>query len=90
MAEMVIYEVHVKGFSKLWDVLPENLRGTYAELGSREAIDYFKKLGITAVEVLPIHHFVNDSFLEGRGLTNYWGYSSIGYLAPEARYSSRG
>ena len=90
MAETVIYEVHVKGFSKLWSVLPENLRGTYAGLGSREAIEYFKKLGVTAVEVLPVHHFVNDSFLEGRGLTNYWGYSSIGYLAPESRYSSSG
>jgi isoamylase len=90
MAETVIYEVHVKGFSKLWSALPENLRGTYAGIGSREAIEYFKKLGITAVELLPIHHFVNDGFLEGRGLTNYWGYSSIGYLAPDSRYSSGG
>jgi glycogen operon protein len=90
MAETVIYEVHVKGFSKLWPVLPEKLRGTYAGLGSAQAIDYFKKLGVTAVEVLPIHHFVNDSFLEGRGLSNYWGYSSIGFLAPESRYSSSG
>ena len=90
MAETIIYEAHVKGFSKLWSVLPEKLRGTYAGLGSSEAIEYFKKLGITAVEVLPIHHFVNDSFLEGRKLTNYWGYSSIGFLAPEARYSASG
>ena len=90
MAETVIYEVHVKGFSKLWTALPEKLRGTYAGLGSSEAIAYFKKLGVTAIEVLPVHHFVNDSFLEGRGLTNYWGYSSIGYLAPDARYSSGG
>ncbi len=90
MAETVIYEVHVKGFSKLWSALPEELRGTYAGLGSQEAIAYFKKLGITAVEVLPVHHFVNDSFLAGRQLTNYWGYSSIGYLAPDARYSSGG
>jgi len=90
MSETVIYEVHVKGFSKLWDVLPEKLRGTYAGLGSQEAIAYFNKLGITAVEVLPVHHFVNDSFLEGRGLTNYWGYSSIGYFAPESRYSASG
>ena len=90
MAETVIYEVHVKGFSKRWDALPENLRGTYAGLGSQEAIAYFKRLGITAVEVLPVHHFVDDSFLEGRGLTNYWGYSSIGYLAPESRYSASG
>ena len=90
MAETIIYEVHVKGFSKLWSALPENLRGTYAGLGSPAAIEYFKKLGVTAIEVLPVHHFVNDSFLEGRGLTNYWGYSTIGYLAPEARYSSAG
>jgi glycogen operon protein len=90
MAETVVYEVHVKGFSKLWPALPENLRGTYAGLGSPEAIEYFKRLGVTAIEVLPVHHFVNDSFLEGRGLTNYWGYSSIGYLAPESRYSSAG
>ncbi len=90
MADTVIYEAHVKGFSKLWPVLPEKLRGTYAGLGSSEAIAYFQKLGITAVEVLPVHHFVNDSFLHGRGLTNYWGYSSIGYLAPDARYSASG
>jgi isoamylase len=90
MAETVIYEVHVKGFSKLWEALPEPLRGTYAGLSSPEAIGYFKKLGVTAIELLPVHHFVNDSFLEGRGLTNYWGYSSIGYLAPESRYSSSG
>ncbi|WP_146853604.1 glycogen debranching protein GlgX [Brevifollis gellanilyticus] len=90
MAETVIYEVHVKGFSKLWEVLPENLRGTYAGIGSSEAIAYFKELGITAVELLPVHHFVNDSFLEGRNLTNYWGYSSIGYFAPESRYSASG
>ncbi len=90
MSETVIYEVHVKGFSKLWSVLPEKLRGTYAGLGSQEAIDYFTKLGITAVEVLPVHQFVDDSFLEGRGLTNYWGYSSIGYLAPDSRFSSGG
>ncbi|MES2597283.1 MAG: glycogen debranching protein GlgX [Verrucomicrobiota bacterium] len=90
MAETVIYEVHVKGFSQLWEVLPENLRGTYAGIGSSEAIAYFKDLGVTAVELLPVHHFVNDSFLDGRNLTNYWGYSSIGYMAPESRYSASG
>ncbi len=89
-AESVIYEVHVKGFSKLWEELPENLRGTYAGLGSPQAIEYFKKLGMTAVELLPVHHFVDDSFLAGRGLTNYWGYSTIGYFAPDCRYSSSG
>ncbi|WP_395740942.1 glycogen debranching protein GlgX [Prosthecobacter sp.] len=90
MAETVIYEVHVKGFSKLWSVLPAKQRGTYAGLGSRAAIAYFRRLGVTAIELQPVHHFVNDSFLEGRGLTNYWGYSTIGYFAPDSRYSSSG
>ena len=90
LAETIIYEAHVKGFSKLWKALPENLRGTYAGMGSPQAIEYFRHLGITAVELLPIHHFVDDSFLAGRGLTNYWGYSTIGYFAPDGRYSSSG
>ncbi len=90
LSETIIYEVHVKGFSKLWTEVPENLRGTYAGLASPQAIEYFKRLGVTAIELLPIHHFLDDSFLEGRGLTNYWGYSTIGYFAPEARYSSGG
>ncbi len=90
MSETVIYEAHVKGFSKLWSVLPEELRGTYTGLGSQQAIDYFRKLSITAVEVLPIHHFVDDQFLEARGLTNYWGYSTIGYFAPDSRYAASG
>jgi isoamylase len=88
--EAIIYEVHVKGFSKLWNELPENLRGTYAGIGSPQAIEYFKKLGVNTIELLPIHHFVDDSFLLAKGLTNYWGYSSIGYFAPEARYSGSG
>lgn len=90
LAETVIYEAHVKGFSKLWKELPKNLRGTYAGIGSPQAIEYFKRLGMTAIELLPIHHFVDDGFLVGRGLTNYWGYSTIGYFAPESRYSSSG
>ncbi len=90
MVETVIYEVHVKGFSKLWAAIPKKLRGTYAGLGSRAALAYFKQLGVTAVELQPVHHFVNDHFLKERGLTNYWGYSSIGYFAPESRYSSEG
>lgn len=90
LAETIIYEVHVKGFSKLWEILPEHLRGTYAGLASPPALEYLTGLGVTAVELLPVHHFVNDGFLESRGLTNYWGYSSIGFLAPEGRYSSCG
>src|SRR6201990_317523 len=88
--ETVVYEVHVKGFSKLCPHIPEEIRGTYAGLGSSWAIDYFKDLGITAVELLPVHQFLDDKFLVDRGLRNYWGYNSIGYFAPESRYSSSG
>jgi glycogen operon protein len=86
----VIYEVHVKGFTQRLASLPEHLRGTYAGLASDEAIDYLTGLGVTAVELLPIHHIIDESFLVDRGLTNYWGYSSIGYLAPHAAYSASG
>ena len=86
----VIYEVHVKGFSKLWHDVPEGLRGTYAALGSTAAIDYFKKLGVTAVELLPVHAHIDDKVLIDRGLTNYWGYNTIGFFAPHAQYSGSG
>ncbi|MBX7158591.1 MAG: glycogen debranching protein GlgX [Verrucomicrobiae bacterium] len=85
----VIYELHVKGFTQLMEALPENLRGTYAGLGSEPAIDYLKKLGITAVELLPIHQFVHEKHLTDRGLKNYWGYSSIGFFAPHDEYASQ-
>src|SRR5215211_5863310 len=88
--ETVIYEVHVKGFTKLMPGVREDLRGTYAGLASEAAVGYLKELGITAVELLPIHHIVDEHFLAGRGLTNYWGYSSIGYLAPHAAYAATG
>jgi glycogen operon protein len=88
--ESVIYEVHVKGFSKLWRDLPEQLRGTYAGLGSPPAIDYFKKLGVTAVELLPVHAHLDEKLLVENGLTNYWGYNTIGFFAPHAEYSSSG
>ena len=84
----VFYEVHVKGFTKLCPHLPEELRGTYAGMGSGAAIDYLKKLGVTAVELLPVHQFVNDDFLLQKGLCNYWGYNSIGFFAPHAAFSS--
>ena len=90
LAESVIYEVHVKGFSKRCPEIPEQIRGSYAAIGSDFAIDYFKKLGVTSVELLPVHHFVNDDFLEKKGLSNYWGYNSIGYFAPHSAYSSAG
>ncbi len=86
----VIYEVHVKGFSKLWNEAPDELRGTYAALGTPAAIDYFKKLRVTAVELLPVHAHIDDKGLIDRGLTNYWGYNTIGFFAPHAQYSSSG
>jgi isoamylase len=88
--ETVIYEVHVKGFSKLNQAIREDLRGTYAGFASEEAIAYFRDLGITAVELLPVHHIADEHFLHDKGLTNYWGYSSIGYLAPHAMYAATG
>jgi len=86
----VIYEAHVKGFTKLWQDVPEELRGTYAALGSAPAIDYLKKLGVTAIELLPVHTHIDDKGLVDRGLTNYWGYNTIGFFAPHAQYSSSG
>ena len=88
--ETVIYEAHVKGFTKLHPHVPEELRGTYAGLGSPQAIEHLESLGVTAVELLPIHHIIDEEFLHEKGLTNYWGYSSIGYLAPHAGYSASG
>ncbi|MEW6581435.1 MAG: glycogen debranching protein GlgX [Actinomycetota bacterium] len=88
--DTVIYEVHVKGFTKRFPGIPEELRGTYAGLASDEAIAYLRDLGVTAVELLPVHHFVEEPELPARGLTNYWGYSSIGYLAPHAEYAATG
>jgi glycogen operon protein len=86
----VIYELHVKGFTKLNEAVPEELRGTYAGLGSSAAIEYLKNLGVTAVELLPVHQHINDKALTDRGLTNYWGYNTIGFFSPEAKYSSSG
>ncbi len=88
--ESIIYEVHVKGFTKLHPDIDSHLRGTYAGLATPQAIDYLKKLGVTAVELLPVHHFVNDKTLVDKGLSNYWGYNSIGFFAPYSEYSSSG
>jgi isoamylase len=88
--DTVIYEVHVKGFTKRHRGVRDDLRGTFAGLASDEAIAYLLSLGVTAVELLPIHHIVDESFLVERGLTNYWGYSSIGFLAPHALYAATG
>jgi isoamylase len=88
--ETVIYEVHVKGFTKLHPDVREDLRGTYAGLASEPAIAHLKSLGVTTVELLPVHHIADEQFLAERGLTNYWGYSSIGFLAPHALYAATG
>jgi isoamylase len=89
-SDTVIYETHVKGFTKRHPDVREDLRGTYAGLASEPAIAYLQELGVTAVELLPVHHIIDESFLYERGLTNYWGYSSIGYLAPHALYAATG
>ena len=88
--ETVIYETHVKGFTKLHPEVREDLRGTYAGLASEPAIAYFQDLGVSAVELLPVHHFVDELHLVEKGLTNFWGYSSIGYFAPHAAYAATG
>jgi glycogen operon protein len=88
--ETIIYEAHVKGFTRLNEQVREDLRGTYAGLASEPAIEYLRSLGVTAVELLPIHHIVPEGHLVDRGLTNYWGYSSIGYFAPHALYAATG
>jgi isoamylase len=90
LQQSVLYEVHVKGFTKLCPDVPENLRGTYAGLGSAAALDYLKNLGVTAVELLPVHAHVDDKALVDRGLRNYWGYNTLGFFAPHAEYSSSG
>jgi glycogen operon protein len=82
-----IYELHVKGFSQRLPGVPEKLRGTYAALASDAAIAHLKALNITAVELMPVHHFVNDRHLVERGLTNYWGYNTLAYFAPDPRYA---
>ncbi len=89
--ETIIYEVHVKGFTKQHPKIPENLRGTYAGLAHPTAIAHLKSLGITAVELLPVHHFfVQQGHLIDKGLSNYWGYDSLGYFAPHSSYSASG
>jgi glycogen operon protein len=86
----IVYETHVKGFTMRHPQIPEKLRGTYAGLAHEAAIEYLKQLGVTAVELMPVHHFVHDPHLVERGLRNYWGYNSIGYLAPHGEYAAGG
>jgi isoamylase len=86
----VIYEVHVKGFTARHPQVPPELRGTYAGLASPPALEHLRRLGVTAVELLPVHHSVAEWDLVDRGLSNYWGYNSIGFLAPDSRFASTG
>jgi glycogen operon protein len=90
ISDSIIYELHVRGFSMLNPDVPENLRGTFAGLAHDASIAYLKKLGITAVELMPVHHFIDEGHLLDRGLRDYWGYNTLGYFAPMARYSSSG
>src|SRR5215211_2857587 len=86
--QQIIYETHVKGFTKLNPLIPEVLRGTYAGIAHPVTIKYLKDLGINAIELLPVHHFMTDRMLKEKGLTNYWGYNTIGYFAPDVRFFS--
>ncbi len=90
LTDTVVYELHTKGFTKLHDRVPEDLRGTYAGLATPAVVDYLKDLGITTVELLPVHQFVSEPALASKDLTNYWGYNSIGFFAPHNAYSSSG
>jgi isoamylase len=87
-ADTVIYEAHVKGMTQTHPELPENLRGTYAGIAHPVIVEHLSQLGVTAVELMPVHHFVNDSTLVEKGLSNYWGYNTIGFFAPDHKYSS--
>ncbi len=88
--QSIIYETHVKGFTQTHPDIPEEIRGKYAAIAHPVTIQYLKDLGVTAVELMPVHHYVIDRHLADRGLTNYWGYNTIGFFAPDVRYSSSG
>jgi len=88
--DTIIYELHVRGFTMLHPEIPLSLRGTYAGLATAPVIEYFQRLGITTIELMPVHAFVDDRHLIDKGLRNYWGYNSIGFFAPDMRYSATG
>lgn len=88
LQESLIYEMHVKGFSRLNSDIPENLRGTYAGLANDASINYLRQLGVTAVQLMPVHSHLDDGFLIERGLVNYWGYNTIGFFAPDPSYAA--
>ena len=87
-SETIIYEMHVRGFTVKHPLIHDALRGTYAGLATRPVIEYLQRLGVTAIELLPVHAFVADKHLIDKGLTNYWGYNTIGFFAPELRYAA--
>lgn len=89
-SDCVIYEAHVRGMTNLNKQVPPEIRGTYAGLAHPSVIEYLKKLGVNAIELMPIHQFVNDPFLQEKGLNNYWGYNTIGFFAPHNAYASQG
>ncbi|PZU39159.1 MAG: glycogen debranching enzyme, partial [Microbacterium sp.] len=89
-ASSFIYEGHVKGLTKLHPGIPDEIRGTYSGIGHPAMIDHLKKLGVTAIELMPVHQFVNDSTLQDKGLSNYWGYNTIAFFAPQNTYASTG
>jgi glycogen operon protein len=86
----IIYETHVKGFTQMHPDIPEEIRGTYAGLAHPVTVQYLKELGITAVELMPVHHFITDKFLADKGLSNYWGYNTLSFFAPDVRYCKSG
>jgi isoamylase len=88
--ETMVYEIHVKGFTRLHPGVPENLRGTYAGLASPAAIRHLRGLGVIAVELMPIHYHIDEHFLVEKGRVNYWGYNTLGYFAPDPRYAAAG
>jgi glycogen operon protein len=88
--ETVLYECHVKGLTMRHPAVPENLRGTYAGMAHPAVIEHLQRLGVTAVELMPVHQFIHDHYLEDKGLRNYWGYNSIGFFAPHVDYSAWG
>ncbi|GAB3814437.1 glycogen debranching protein GlgX [Tessaracoccus terricola] len=90
LAESVIYEMHLRGFTKTHPAVPEHLRGNYAGLAYPSVISYLKDLGVTAVQLLPVHHFVSEPFVAQRGMRNYWGYNTLGFFAPHAFYATLG
>ncbi|WP_194785285.1 glycogen debranching protein GlgX [Actinomyces haliotis] len=88
--DTIIYEAHVKGLTQLHPEVPENLRGTYAGVAQPVVVDHLKELGVTAIELMPVHQFVNDTHLQEKGLSNYWGYNTIGFFAPQNTYAAYG